>query len=120
MEHTRRNFLKKAGLALLTVQMFPITRAVADHRKDSQFVVNSEISSFVPLPGHWHELILPMNIFENPPIEGVELDTEWAYLHYHSVKLTQKDLTLIAAGDSVTVEDTVGDHKFTIQFPKES
>jgi hypothetical protein len=115
----RRNFLKKTGFVLLSIQVIPLVGAQAgDLPAEGFLTINSGVSKYVPLKGdHWHVLNIPVQFLRNPPEKGVKVKTEWAYSHYHSVKLNKNQLGDIARGETVTVEDGQGDHKYEIKLP---
>jgi hypothetical protein len=117
----RRRFLEGLGLAVLAVQVLPSTSAHAENApviENDNLVIESGISRFLPASDHWHYLTVPLADLQNPPAQGVQLKTSRAYLHTHTVVLSAEQLTAIAQGQTVTVDDTVGDHQYALSLPK--
>ena len=116
--NSRRNFLKTASGAIVTLQIAPfiLKAAHADEPCESELKVLSGPSAYAPLPGHFHYLNIPTEVFRNPPQEGIKLYTTLAYLHCHLVVLSQEQLIIISQGQNIIVEDSVKDHHYSIQL----
>src|SRR5262245_13316599 len=89
----RRRFLKGLGLAVLTVQSFPLIADAAgmsllDEQSPSDLVIHSGPG----LISHVHNLVIPYAFLKSPPPKGVELLTTQALLHRHAVALTREQL----------------------------
>ena len=114
----RRNFLKTASGAILTLQIAPFILKVAkaDEPCESELKILSGPSAYAPLPGHFHFLNIPTELFRNLPSEGIKLHTTLAYLHCHLVVLSLEQLLIISQGQTVVVQDTVKDHHYSIQL----
>jgi hypothetical protein len=118
----RREFLKKLGMVALSIQVIslsPFSLAQAQEEQqptENDLVIRSGPSRFAPLPGHFHNLIIPLTLFQSPPLEGVKLVTTRAYGHRHVVKLSQEQLAAVAQGSRLEVTDTVTDHKYVIML----
>jgi hypothetical protein len=100
----RRAFLNAAGVALLTVQSLPlIAQATANspsagEAADNTLMIQSSPGAF----GHVHDLAIPNALLRTPPREGVELMSTRAFLHTHSIALSQKELLTVSQGGTVT------------------
>jgi hypothetical protein len=123
---SRRQFLTNSGFALLAVQVATLlpreVRADVNDPKSLEaraaqgqtIHITSGKSAFFPAADHLHTIDIPVEAILRPPREGLRISTSSAYFHHHVVKLTQLQLAAIAAGKTVTVEDTVHDHHYTI------
>jgi hypothetical protein len=112
---SRRGFLKVTivGAAALAL---PMTLRAQNNEPPETFRIQSGESRLTPWTHHRHFLDVPMAALENPPEDGIELSTTKTLFHTHKVPLTREHLLAIAAGEIVTVEDTVGDHIYEISF----
>ena len=100
----RRQFVKGAGFAVLTVQFLPlIAHASGNSPGDGNFVADNLIVHFGPgLFSHVHDLLIPYAVLKTPPAQGVELKTTQAMFHRHTVALTQEQLRTVDRGGTVT------------------
>ncbi len=100
----RRQFVKGAGVAVLTVQFLPlIAHASAGSPGDGKDAADNLTVHFGPgLFSHVHDLLIPYSVLKAPPAQGVELTTTQALLHRHTVKLTQEQLKTVNRGGTVT------------------
>jgi hypothetical protein len=98
----RRKFFKGAGVAVLTVQVLPLIAHAAaipaGDGNDNSLIIHSGPGAF----GHEHDLLVPYAVLRTPPREGVELTSTKAFLHTHSIALTQKELMTVNQGGPVT------------------
>ena len=114
----RREFMKVVGFAVLTVQCLPlIAHASGNSPRDSteaadHLIIHSS-SGFVP---HVHDLLIPYAVLKAPPRQGLELKTTQALFHAHKVMLTQKELTTVNQGGTVTQK--ASSHVFVIALAK--
>jgi hypothetical protein len=116
---SRRDFIRSASQSVAVLTIAPWHGAMAaspDPQTDDTLRILSGESQYAPLPGHLHYLDIPLEVFEEPPVDGVELTTTRAYAHRHKVVLTQEQIQHIADGGAVLAEDTVGDHLYDIRF----
>ena len=109
----RRRFVQRVGIAVLTVQCLPLT-AHADGRSpdDHNLVIQSGPGAF----GHVHDLLIPRAMLTTPPAQGVKLTSTTAFLHQHDITLTQKELTLVNQGGTVTQK--ASSHLFVIAWAR--
>ncbi len=110
----RRGFIKRAGLALLTVQLLPsLARASDGSPIDSESVAENLIirsgQGFVP---HTHDLWISSALLRTPPAQGVTLISTKARDHTHEVVLSHDDLAIVNHGGTVSVKG--GSHTFVI------
>ncbi|HEY2356773.1 MAG TPA: hypothetical protein VGH86_04930 [Phenylobacterium sp.] len=110
----RRGFIKRVGLALLTVQLLPsVARASESAAGDSNDPAENLIirsgQGFVP---HTHDLWIPYAILRTPPAQGVTLISTKARGHTHEVVLSHDQLAAVNHGGTVSV--TGGSHTFVI------
>lgn len=110
----RRGFIKRAGAALLMVQLLPsITYAAANPTGDGNTSANNLIirsgPGFVP---HTHDLWIPYAVLRAPPLRGVSLVSTRALGHTHELVLTHEQLVSVNRGGAVSL--TGGSHTFLI------
>ncbi|MEQ1876280.1 MAG: twin-arginine translocation signal domain-containing protein [Bdellovibrionia bacterium] len=109
----RRDFIKGAGLATLSVFVVSAAKAQDVLFGEESLLIRSGRGRLFE---HYHNLELPYKYLSNPPAGGVALYTTKTAWHFHKVPLTQVQLTAIAEGQKVTVADTVRDHLYVIQI----
>lgn len=114
MTSNRRTFIEAVGMAVLTVQCLPlIAHASATAPSDGQEATGSlTIRSGPGLFDHVHDLLVPYAVLNAPPPQGVELTSTKALFHQHTFLLTQKDLTTVHQGGTVTQK--ASSHVFVI------
>jgi hypothetical protein len=105
-------------MAVLTVQCLPLMahaseRAPGDGKEAAD---NLMIQSSPGLREHVHSLLIPYAVLKAPPREGVELTSTRALLHRHSIGLTQKELTTVSHGGTVTQK--ASSHLFVIALAR--
>jgi len=113
----RREFIKGAGVAVLTVQCLPLI-ACGSPSDGSEAADNLVIHSgpgFVP---HTHDLLIPYAVLKAPPAQGVALDSTRALFHTHKMVLTQEQLITVSQGGAVTLIG--GSHQFVIALAPHS
>src|SRR3954466_9266812 len=99
----RREFFQGLGMALLTVQCLPFTaHAAGNHAGGDEPGGNLIIQSGPGLFDHMHDLLIPYAILKAPPLKGVQLTSTEAMLHRHNIALTQKELSIVNQGGTVT------------------
>ena len=110
----RRMFVKEVGVAVLTVQMLPlIAHASGNSPGDGNEAADNLIIHSGPgLMSHVHDLLIPYAVLKTPPLQGVELKTTKALFHRHNIVLTQKQLTIVNQGGTVTTKSS--SHLFVI------
>ena len=109
----RRRFVQRVGIAVLTVQCLPLTAQAAGHPPDDEnLVIQSGPGAF----GHVHDLLIPRAMLTTPPAQGVKLTSTTAFLHQHDITLTQKELTLVNQGGTVTRK--ASSHLFVIAWAR--
>lgn len=113
----RRRFIQEVGMAVLTVQCLPLIAQVAGNPPDGkQAGDNLIIQSGPGLFQHVHDLLIPYANLEAPPLQGVQLTSSQAMLHRHNIALTQKELTVVNKGGTVTQK--ASSHYFVIALAK--
>ena len=116
----RRQFLNRLGVAVLTVQC--LTANAFDsknwYRGDAGAYDDLLIHSGPGAFSHEHELLIPMAAIGTPPPQGVHLTSSKAFLHRHSISLTQKELATVGAGG--TVVQKASSHVFVIALAQQS
>jgi len=110
----RRGFIKRAGLALLTMQLLPsVARATESAPGDAKDAADNLIirsgQGFVP---HTHDLWIPYALLRTPPAEGVTLISTRSRDHTHQVVLSHDQLTEVNQGGTVFAKG--GSHTFVI------
>ncbi len=110
----RRGFIKRVGLALVTVQLLPSVacapeRASGDNKNAAEYLVIRSGQGFVP---HTHDLWIPHAILRAPPAPGATLVSTKAWNHTHAVVLSHDQLATVNRGGTVSV--TGGSHTFVI------
>jgi hypothetical protein len=109
----RRAFMRGVGIAVLTVQCLPLIANAAGNAADGDnLIIQSGPGAF----GHVHDLLIPKAVLKTPPVQGVALTSTKAFLHQHNIKLTQKELTLVNQGGTVTQK--ASSHLFVIALAK--
>lgn len=109
----RRRFIQGVGIAVLTVQCLPLTaQAAGPASDDKNLVIQSGPGAF----GHVHDLLIPKAVLTAPPAQGVELTSTTAFLHQHHITLTQKELTVVNQGGTVTQK--ASSHLFVIAWAR--
>ena len=100
----RRTFLKGVGLAVLTVQFLPLIAHASGNSPSGgdEAADNLIIHSGPGLFSHVHDLLIPYAVLKAPPVHGVELKTTQAFLHTHTIALTQEQLRIVNGGGTVT------------------
>src|SRR5205085_1204610 len=73
---------------------------------------NLIIQSGPGLFDHVHDLLIPYALLKAPPLKGVQLTSTQAMLHQHNITLTQKELTIVNQGGTVTQK--ASSHRFVI------
>lgn len=109
----RRRFVQGLGIAVLTVRCLPLTAHAAGLAAEHEdLIIQSGPGAF----GHVHDLLIPKAILTAPPAEGVKLTSTTAFLHQHDIELTQKELTRVNQGGTVTQK--AGSHLFVIAWSR--
>ncbi len=110
----RRGFIKRAGFALLSVQLLPSVaraqeRAAGDRNDAAENLIIRSGQGFVP---HTHDLWIPYAILRAPPPQGVTLISTKARDHTHEVVLSHDQLAAVNSGEAVSAKG--GSHTFVI------
>lgn len=110
----RRGFIKRVGLALLSVRLLPSVARAQDHATgDSNDAAGNLIirsgQGFVP---HTHDLWIPYATLRSPPPQGVTLISTKARDHTHEVVLSHDQLAAVNNGETVSAKG--GSHTFVI------
>jgi hypothetical protein len=110
----RRGFIKRVGLALLSVLLLPsLARASEGAPGDGSLPADNLIirsgQGFVP---HTHDLWIPYALLRTPPAEGVILISTKSRDHTHPVALSHDELAAVNQGGTVSVKG--GSHTFVI------
>ena len=114
----RRKFIQGLGIAVLTVQCLPLIAHAAGNRRDTKEAGDNLIIQSSPgLFDHVHDLLIPYALLKAPPLEGVQLTSTQAMLHRHDIALSQKELTIVNQGGTVTQK--ASSHRFVIALAKE-
>lgn len=110
----RRRFIQGLGVAVLTVQSFPLlAHASGNSPGDGKESADSLIIHSGPgLLSHVHDLLIPYAALEAPPLQGVELTTTEALFHQHDIALTREELIRVNQGGTVTKK--ASSHLFVI------
>lgn len=118
MTPDRRTFIEAVGMAVLTVQCLPLTAHASEHApSEGKEAADSLIIRSGPgLLNHVHDLLVPYVVLKAPPTQGVELTSTQALLHQHTIVLTQKELTTVSQGGTVTQK--ASSHLFVIALAK--
>ena len=117
MREDRRRFLTGVGIAVLTVQSFPLmAHASGNSSIDQETADNLIIHSGPGLISHVHDLLIPYAVFKAPPLQGIELKTTEALFHRHTVALTREQLVVVGRGGIVTKK--ASSHVFAIALAK--
>src|SRR5262245_16343448 len=90
----RRTFIRGVGIAVLTVQCLPLI---------------AHASGRPPL-------LIPYAVLKTPPPNGVKITTTQAMFHRHNIALTQKELTIVNQGGTVTQK--ASSHLFVIALAR--
>lgn len=114
----RRRFVKRVGMAVLTVHCLPLSGCSADQSSAeiADVVESLKVLSTPGKFGHVHDLVIPLALLSTPPAQGVALTTSKAFLHQHHVTLTQDELTRVHGGGTVTQK--ASSHRFVIALAK--
>jgi hypothetical protein len=113
----RREFIRGLGIAVLTVQCLPLIAHAAGNPPDGEEAGGNLIIQSGPgLFDHVHDLLIPYALLKAPPIKGVQLTSTQAMLHRHNIALTQKELTIVNQGGTVTQK--ASSHRFVIALAK--
>ncbi len=125
MESNRREFLKKAGLVVLSVTVGDIALG-HDGGHLSTFSEEQDLLIIQSGPGrlvswkiahHHHYIEIPVADLLNPPAEGIVVYTNWQLAHFHGIDISQQDLMNIRDGRVVVLEDRAKDHEFHLRLP---
>jgi hypothetical protein len=113
----RRKFIQGVGIAVLTVQCLPLIAHAAGNPPDLEEAGDNLIIQSGPgLLHHVHNLLIPYALLKAPPLQGVQLTSTQAMLHRHNIALTQKELTIVNQGGTVTQK--ASSHHFVIALAK--
>jgi len=113
----RREFFQGLGMALLTVQCLPLVAHAAENPPGGNGAGGNLIIQSGPgLFDHVHDLLIPYALLKAPPPKGVQLTSTEAMLHRHNVALTQKELSIVNQGGTVTQK--ASSHYFVIALAK--
>jgi hypothetical protein len=117
IQSNRRTFIKGAGIAVLAVQCLPLIARASGNPSDGEETGDNLIIQSGPgLLHHVHDLLIPYALLKAPPIQGVHLTSTQAMLHRHNIALTQKELTIVNEGGTVTQK--ASSHHFVIALAK--
>ena len=114
----RREFFQGFGMALLTVQCLPVITHGAENPPGGKETGGSSliIQSGPGLFDHAHDLLIPYALLKAPPLKGVQLTSTEAMFHRHTIALSQKELTVVNQGGTVTQK--ASSHYFVIALAK--
>lgn len=109
----RRRIVAGIGMAVLAVQCAPsfaqtsgTQTGASGARKDLL------IHSSAGFAGHTHDLLIPYAVLNEPPAEGVKLESTSGLFHTHSIALTREQLIDVRRGGTVRVP--ASSHTFSI------
>jgi hypothetical protein len=114
----RREFVKRVGFAVLAVQCLPAMafgsagNPISGATAPDDLVIESGPGAF----HHVHYLRIPEAALTAPPLEGVKVTSSKALFHQHPVALSQKELTEIHNGG--TVSQRASSHVFVIALAR--
>lgn len=119
MTNDRRDFLKRAGIAVLTVQCLPLF-AEASTSPRTEGVNTGENLIIESGPGlfrHVHDLLIPYAVLDAPPPQGITLTSTQSMLHQHNITLTRNELATVKQGGTVTQK--ASSHEFVIALARQ-
>lgn len=110
----RRAFAKELAAASSVIVIAPLTQA-CDSLDEERSAVSGRalvVATTEGLFGHVHQLRIDRALLENPPAQGVALETTRALFHRHAVRLSAEDLSAIGSGKTVTRQ--ISSHRLVI------
>lgn len=119
MTKDRRDFLKRAGIAVLTVQCLPLIAQASGNpaTEGANTGKNLIIESGPGLFRHVHDLLIPYAVLDAPPPQGITLTSTQSMLHQHNIALTQNELATVKQGGTVTQK--ASSHVFVIALARQ-
>ena len=111
----RREFVKGLAVATLAIQIAPLAQACSSLDDEGSLGVSDDAliaTSTKGLFGHFHHLSIQKELLENPPAQGIAVETTRALLHRHSVRLSAEELLAIGNGKAVTRQ--ISSHRLVI------
>lgn len=100
----RRKIVKGLGVATLVILIAPLAQGCDSLDDESSAVSGATLIGVTTqgLFGHVHQLSIDRVLLENPPAEGVALETTRSLFHRHAVRLSAEELLAVGSGKTVT------------------
>lgn len=112
-EWDRRRLATGIGVAVLAVQCLPaFAQTSGSPSEKSPAAENLLIHSSPGFGGHTHNLLIPYSVLDEPPLQGIRLESTTSLFHTHSVALTREQLVKVRHGEVVAVK--ASSHTFSI------
>jgi hypothetical protein len=103
-EWDRRRIVTGIGIAVLTVQCASsCTQSSGPPEAVTAAGNNLLIHSSPGFAGHTHDLWIPYSVLDDPPADGVKLESTTGLFHTHSIALTKEQLMDVRRGGTARV-----------------
>ena len=100
----RRRVVRGIGVAVLAVQCMPSFAQTSGTPGEAGGAKNDLLFHSSPgFAGHSHDLLIPYAVLDEPPAEGVKLESTNSLFHTHSIALTREQLIDVRRGGTVRV-----------------
>lgn len=101
------------GVAVLAVQCMPSFAQTSGAPAEASGARKDLLIHSSPgFAGHTHDLLIPYSVLDEPPAEGVKLESTTGLFHTHSIALPREQLIEVRRGGTVRVP--ASSHTFLI------